>query len=170
MTRRINRMWSKCIWINAAMVISAKYTPIVMLAILVIAATGIATPMDSLRNIDWSVCASILSAMTIRVLHEPITRFVSRPRPFDEEPFQPLMAHEPGESFPSNHAAGGMALAFGAIHLAGVNTILLVLGLWLCSARIYCGLHHTSDVLVGASGGMAVGCMFAYVQWLLHLA
>lgn len=169
-TRRISDMWSRSIWLNAAMIVCAKYTPIMMLAILVIAASGIALQPDSLRNADWSVTASIVAAIAIRVLHEPITRLVSRPRPFDAEPFEPLLTHDSGDSFPSNHAAGAMALAFGSIHLSGVNVILVVLGLWLCIARIYCGLHHMSDVLAGASGGMAVGSVFAYLQWIFHLA
>lgn len=169
-TKKLTRLWTRWPWFNASMIALAKYTPVMMLAVLVLAAFRL-WPLEYLpQSATWSVASSMLSAIVIRCLHEPISRYVSRSRPFDTEPFEPLLAHDTGDSFPSNHSAGAMALAFGAVHLPGVCVLLLLMAIWLCFSRIYCGLHHTSDVLAGASGGMAVGVTFAYIQSLIHLA
>lgn len=162
-TRYMQMMWRKSHLINATMVIVAKYTPIFMLLTLVIASTGWLRVGSAPSHAPWNVASSIVSALVIRALHEPISRFVHRPRPFDSEPFQPLLRHDPGDSFPSNHAAGGFALAAGAQHLSGYFPILLCLAILLAISRIYCGLHHFSDVWIGALGGICVGLTIATI-------
>ncbi|GMA62285.1 phosphatase PAP2 family protein [Alicyclobacillus fastidiosus] len=162
-TRSLTEMWPKAPWLNAVMIVTAKYTPIVMLAVLVVAASDVIEVTTEVTAFT-SVAASIVAALVIRTLHEPVSRLTSRPRPFDTEPFEPLLAHDRGESFPSNHAAGAMALACGAIHLPGYNCILLTLAVGLCFSRIYCGLHHLSDVVVGAVGGTTCGIVCAFVS------
>ncbi|WAH35782.1 phosphatase PAP2 family protein [Alicyclobacillus dauci] len=169
-TREIHRLWRRLPWLNAAMVVVAKYTPVFMLAVLVVAATGILQTTQHYVVTFASVSSSIVAAVAIRLIHEPISRMTARPRPFDTEPFEPLLAHEQGESFPSNHAGGALALACGAIHLPFFREILLVMALCLCFSRIYCGLHHFSDVVVGAIGGTTVGLLCAGIQAGIHLS
>ncbi|EPZ48299.1 phosphatase PAP2 family protein [Alicyclobacillus acidoterrestris] len=163
-TRRLEKLWITTPWLNALMIIAAKYTPIVMLAILVIAAANI-VEVTTAEVSFVSVASSIVAALLIRALHEPVSRLTNRPRPFDTEPFEPLLEHERGESFPSNHAGGSMALACGALHLPFYPWLLLVLAILLCFSRIYCGLHHLSDVLVGALGGATCGVVCAFAGY-----
>ncbi|GLG00062.1 hypothetical protein Alches_01010 [Alicyclobacillus hesperidum subsp. aegles] len=165
----IEAKWGRSHAFDSTMMASAKYTPLIILMILVVASTGFAFPGLRITAV-LSVASAIVAAVTVRALHEPVSRLVSRPRPFDKEPWQPLLWHEPGDSFPSNHAAGGFALAIGAYHLGPYFPLLLGLAIWLAFARVYCGLHHISDVVVGAVGGSTAGIACAYLQCaLFHL-
>lgn len=164
-----SRFWNLSYTFNACMVIIAKYTPIIMLGILVIAASDVLPTTIPPQLSTWSVASSIISALLIRGLHEPVSRSTHRPRPFDTFVIAPLLQHEPGDSFPSNHAAGAFALALGAEHLPGYFPILLALAFLLAFSRFYCGLHHLSDVIVGAAGGAVAGDAIATLQVSLHL-
>lgn len=168
-TKQLSRIWPWSSWLNAVMIVTAKYTPITMLAVLVIASMNLfplgMSPMLSF----WSVASAIVAALVIRALHEPVSRMTARPRPFDTEPFEPLVRHDPGDSFPSNHAAGAFALAVGASHLPFFHIVLLVLAFALAISRIYCGLHHFTDVFAGAAGGTAVGMVVSHIQTMAHL-
>lgn len=168
-TKRVSQIWRVSSSLNAGMIITAKYTPIAMLSVLVIAAFGLISLDISPAQRFWSVASAIVSALVIRVLHEPVSRITARDRPFDTEPFEPLLDHDAGDSFPSNHAGGAFALAIGASHLPSFHVILLCLAIALSVSRIYCGLHHFSDVFTGALGGVTVGLVFADIQVILHL-
>jgi len=70
------------------------------------------------------------------------------PRPFMAGNFTPLLAHSPGNGFPSDHTLLGAAIAsvvwrfnrrFGAVLLATALTIGL--------SRVYVGVHHMADIL-----------------------
>jgi undecaprenyl-diphosphatase len=160
-TRQIERLWPKWTFVNVVMVVVAKYTPIAMLGLFVTAAADVIGGTSDERMTFLRAGSAIVAAVVIRLIHEPISRLLARPRPFDTEPFQPLLAHDPGDSFPSNHAGGAMALACGASGLSGYHTILLVMAICLCISRVYCGLHYMSDVVVGAAGGICVGLICA---------
>ncbi|MDI9260160.1 phosphatase PAP2 family protein [Alicyclobacillus sendaiensis] len=156
--------WGRSPAFDAAMMAAALYTPFVMLALIAIAASGWAEPARSEAPV-WAAAASVGAAVIVRAAHEPISRAARRPRPFEVEPMQALVAHEPGDSFPSNHAAGGFALAVGGWHLGDVAYVLLALAIWLSVARIYCGLHYPSDVVAGAASGAVVGYACSSLQW-----
>ncbi|MBF8377018.1 phosphatase PAP2 family protein [Alicyclobacillus mali] len=162
--RWCERLWGRSPAFDAAMMASALYTPFVMLALIAIAASGWLGQARSASSV-WAAAASVAAAVIVRVAHEPISRAARRPRPFEVEPIQTLVAHEPGESFPSNHAAGGFALALGGWHLGAVAYVMLALAIWLALARIYCGLHYPSDVIAGAASGAVVGYACSTLQW-----
>ncbi|AEJ42979.1 phosphatase PAP2 family protein [Alicyclobacillus acidocaldarius] len=162
--RWCERLWGRSPAFDAAMMASALYTPFVMLAIIAIAASGWLGQARSAAAF-WAAAASVAAAVMVRVAHEPISRAARRPRPFEVEPMRVLVEHEPGESFPSNHAAGGFALAVGGWHLGAVAYVMLALAIWLAVARIYCGLHYPSDVIAGAASGAAAGYVCSFLQW-----
>lgn len=161
------RLWGRYPALDAAMMASALYTPMVMLALLCIAAGGFAAPPHGTQA-AWAAGASVAAAVCVRVAHEPISRAARRPRPFEVEPIQPLVEHERGDSFPSNHAAGGFALAVGGWHLGLIAYLLLALAVWLAIARIYCALHYPSDVIVGAASGAVAGYACSSLAWAHH--
>ncbi|SIS78710.1 phosphatase PAP2 family protein [Alicyclobacillus vulcanalis] len=148
--------WGKHPTFDAGMRAVALYTPMVMLALIALAPLGWGGRAYSANPVR-AAAASVIAAVLVRIAHEPISRWVRRPRPFEVEPLQTLLEHEGGDSFPSNHAAGGFALAVGGWHLGHVAYLLLALAVWLAAARIYCGLHYPSDVIAGAMSGAVMG-------------
>jgi undecaprenyl-diphosphatase len=62
-----------------------------------------------------------------------------------------LIAHAPGQSFPSDHAtaAFGVALAVAAFLSLGWGVVLFVVALAIGFARIYDGIHYPLDIAGG---------------------
>ena len=93
------------------------------------------------------------------LLNQPIAHLVERPRPFRAHPGHThlLLARSHDTSFPSDHATGAFALAFGVwLYDRTMGTVLLVLAALLSFARVYAGTHYPADVVAGALIGMAV--------------
>lgn len=72
----------------------------------------------------------------------------SEPRPFQTHQVHQLIAHEPGQSFPSDHATAAFGVAFAVLmFLSRVwGVILAVAGLAIGFARVYDGLHYPGDI------------------------
>ncbi len=158
------RQWGRFAGIDAFFIVTAKWTPTMMLFVIVLSTLG---PIRLGPHAPL-ICAaiSIVSAVLARILNEPVSRSIARPRPFQESLVPPLLGHDEGDSFPSNHATGAFALAFGFLPLPGYFTVLLVLALLLAASRIYTGLHYLTDVLAGIVTGTAVSLL---VSALVHL-
>jgi len=108
------------------------------------------------------VLAALIAATATRALNELLGRLYFRQRPFIQEGFEPLLAHAPTSSFPSNHAACGFALAVAVwllVPAAGIPMLLLAAILAL--SRVYVGVHYPADVLLGAFIGSAVAWLTA---------
>jgi undecaprenyl-diphosphatase len=89
---------------------------------------------------------------------QPIAHLVGRARPYVDHPVNLLIARSPDPSFPSDHATGAFALAFGLwLYDRTLGTVLLVLAALLSLSRVYVGTHYPGDVLAGAllGAGMA---------------
>lgn len=86
-------------------------------------------------------------------------------RPFQDHRLHLLIAHDPGQSFPSDHATAAFACALAAFVLLSRwwGALLLVLAVGIAIARVAAGVHYPDDVLgsflvaaVGAAAGLAV--------------
>jgi membrane-associated phospholipid phosphatase len=89
---------------------------------------------------------------------QPLAHFVGRARPYVDHPVHLLIARSPDPSFPSDHATGAFALAFGMwLYDRTLGTVLLVLAALLSFSRVFVGTHYPGDVLAGAllGAGMA---------------
>ncbi|WP_217994666.1 phosphatase PAP2 family protein [Alicyclobacillus kakegawensis] len=146
-------LWRRWPALNAYMVVIALWTPIVMVCVIAAGALFLAPPAAHPRLAGFS---AIAAAVLARVMNEWVTRVFWRPRPFERLPFLPLLAHERGGSFPSNHATGAFALAVSMAGVPGVGLILFVLAVLLAISRVYVGLHYPTDVLAGALHGTFV--------------
>lgn len=74
-------------------------------------------------------------------------------RPFTTHPdLHPLVSHDPGQSFPSDHslAAFGIAFAVGMFFSWRWGAGLLVVASVIGFARVYVGVHYPGDVLGSA--------------------
>ncbi|QSO49121.1 phosphatase PAP2 family protein [Alicyclobacillus mengziensis] len=168
--------WGKSISLDAIFVALAQWTPIVMLSVIVLAATGFAWNSHISGSPFVPAVTSVVSAMFARLLNEPITRVSNRPRPFEQSLVPPLLRHDEGGSFPSNHATGAFALAFGFLQhtpypLTWYFFILVILAVLLALARVYTGLHYLTDVLAGSVNGMVVAVLVGALihRVLMHL-
>lgn len=84
-------------------------------------------------------------------------RFVRRKRPYDAHDVRRLIRPPTGSSFPSGHAAVGMAVMAIAADRARGRTaaaLLNVAGAYVAVSRVYVGVHYPSDVLGGAGLGL----------------
>jgi len=99
------------------------------------------------------------SAGVALLIAQPITHLVDRTRPYIDHPAHAHLlisrSHDP--SFPSDHATGAFALAFGIwLYDRTLGTVLLVLAAILAFSRVYVGTHYPGDVVGGAVLGIAV--------------
>jgi len=70
-------------------------------------------------------------------------------RPFQTHHVHLLLAHAPGQSFPSDHATAGFAIALATVAFLSrpVGSALFVLTAWIGFARVYAGIHYPGDIL-----------------------
>lgn len=105
-----------------------------------------------------AVLATAAAGLSL-LLNQPIAHLVDRARPYLAHPAHAhlLIARSHDPSFPSDHATGGFALAFGIwLYDRTLGTILLAIAAILSFARVYVGTHYPGDVVAGALIGMAV--------------
>ena len=90
-------------------------------------------------------------------------RFVHRARPYEADGVRRLIRPPAGSSFPSGHAAVGVAvmsmLAERSRGGAG-RRLLRGLAVYVPLSRIYVGVHYPTDVLGGAGLGLALGSLW----------
>jgi membrane-associated phospholipid phosphatase len=106
------------------------------------------------------------------LINQPIAHTVDRLRPYLAHPDHANLlisrSHDP--SFPSDHATGAFALAFGIwLYDRTLGTVLLVLGAVLAFARVYVGTHYPGDVVAGALIGVVVAAALFLVPATRHL-
>lgn len=93
------------------------------------------------------------------LINQPIAHAIDRLRPYAAHPGHAhlLISRSPDPSFPSDHATGAFALAFGVwLYDRTLGTILLIVASVLAFARVYVGTHYPGDVIAGAVIGIAV--------------
>ncbi len=107
-------------------------------------------------------CGAVLataSAGLALLLNQPIAHLVDRTRPYLAHPAHAhlLLSRSHDPSFPSDHATGAFALAFGIwLYDRTVGTVLMILAAALSFSRVYVGTHYPADVVAGALIGAAV--------------
>lgn len=143
--------------VDAAAVVFATWTPVWMLGFMAMAAAGIGLSGTWHVQAVRHAIAAVLAAIAVRMVNEPVTRRFARPRPFEELAVLPLVGHDRGGSFPSNHASGAFALAMAMAAVPVYGPILCLLAVLVSMARIYGGLHHVTDVVAGALHGALFG-------------
>lgn len=119
----------------------------------VLAATGrrrLAADVLGVGTVAWNVAQ--LSKTRVR-----------RQRPFETDGVRRLIRPPTGSSFPSGHAAVGVAMftMLADRSRGGLSRRLLQsLGAYVAFSRIYVGVHYPTDVLGGAGMGMALGALW----------
>ena len=108
---------------------------------------------------DPRLLRAVLVPAAACVLCTVLRKVLNRPRPFEQEGFEPIIdTHAKGESFPSRHAASAVVIALAAWYAApGMGTALTVVALLICAVRVLAGVHHLRDVAAGAALALLVG-------------
>jgi len=113
---------------------------------------------NRLERRNGAVLATASAGLAL-LLSQPIGHLVDRTRPFLAHPAHAHLlvsrSHDP--SFPSDHATGAFALAFGIwLYDRTLGAVFLVLAAIVAFARVYVGTHYPGDVVGGALLGIAV--------------
>jgi membrane-associated phospholipid phosphatase len=88
-----------------------------------------------------------------------IRKLINRKRPYEYMNITPLVSHKKGQSFPSRHTLSAMIIAFVTLNInITLGIILVALASVIGICRILAGVHHISDVLVGA-----IYALFIYI-------
>jgi undecaprenyl-diphosphatase len=136
------------------MVWIAKYSPIFMIAVIFLFGLYRGRFQSEFEMI-WSIPTCIVAGGISRVWSGVLGYLIPRTRPFATYGSVPLIDHTPNESFPSNHAAGGFALAISFYHFEPrFGTVFLLWATCLAISRIFVRLHYFSDVVSGALIGV----------------
>lgn len=88
---------------------------------------------------------------------------VRRERPYLADGVRRLIAPPAGSSFPSGHAAVGMAVLTvigDRSPIRAAAPCLRAVGGYVALSRVYVGVHYPSDVIGGAGLGLALGAMW----------
>jgi undecaprenyl-diphosphatase len=129
-------------------------------AMVVLVALTFLVPWAHLRwqRRDGAVLGTVSAGLALLV-NQPITHLVDRPRPYLAHPAHShlLIARSADPSFPSDHATGAFALAFGVwLYDRAIGSALLVVAGVLSFSRVYVGTHYPGDVVAGALIGVAM--------------
>ena len=123
---------------------------------------GIATAfaVSGRRRIAADVLGVGVTAWNVAQLSK--TR-VRRQRPYEADGVRRLIRKPTGSSFPSGHAAVGVAMfTMLADRSRGgpSRRVLQGIGAYVALSRVYVGVHYPTDVLGGAGMGLALGALW----------
>ena len=86
------------------------------------------------------------------------------PRPYEALEISPLINKDTkGKSFPSRHVFSAVMIAMTYLFFfpySWCGSCLLILGVILAILRVVSGVHHVSDVIVGAVWGILAGVLY----------
>lgn len=155
----INGFAGQWVWLDKAMILIAKYGPLLFGLYLI----GLWFSGDSNKDIEQNrrrALSALFAALLALGVNQLIGGLWFRDRPYVHNPVHRLLPASPDPSFPSDHAAGAFSIA-GAVacgrSLGGA--LLTVLAAILAVSRVYVGLHYPSDIL----GGMAIGLLSSWL-------
>ncbi len=136
------------------MIIMTKFGVVLLVMYAVLLCFRGSTPEQLYKNRITSVVA-VLAAILALVFNGVIGEFIYRNRPFIDCTVNLLVYHDATNSFPSNHAAGSLAMAM-VIYFRRYwgGRFMMALALLICFSRVFVGVHYPLDVLAGIVVGI----------------
>ncbi len=155
----INGLAGRSSALDALMIASAKYLPFIFALVLVALWLS-----RRFRNQRGAFLAGV-SALAALGLGQLIGKAFPRPRPYLSHTVNQLIPRSLDNSFPSDHAILGFAVAVMVWRYnRRVGTALLVLATLLALARVFVGAHYPGDVLGGAVLGTLTSVAVDYLS------
>lgn len=152
--RKINGLAGHHRLLDDLMVFSAKYVIYLVFLVLVLVSLPFLRRREW-RPLLWAGGALVLSFVLGRVA----TLVHPEQRPFTTHPaLRVLTPHDPGTSFPSDHATAAFAIAFALLAFLSRRwgAVVAAAAVLIGFARVYDGIHYPGDIL-GAVLVAAVG-------------
>ncbi|WP_168200680.1 phosphatase PAP2 family protein [Allokutzneria sp. NRRL B-24872] len=116
------------------------------------------------RTTNLWMAGQVGAALLLGFLVNRVLRMMAfHERPFQTRPVTQLVQHEPGVSFPSNHATAAItvALVVGIFVSALWGWLLALPALLVAFSRVFVGVHWPSDIIMGG----IVGIVATLVVW-----
>lgn len=144
--RLVNNLANKNVILDKTMIFFSKDVPYVFMAItLILFITGITRKNFEYRKIAFS---TIIVTIINLILNAIIGGIYYVDRPFVHNKVNLLFPHIKDASFPSDHAAGTMSIAFGIQRYNKLfSRMLTVISIIVGFSRVYVGHHYPMDVI-----------------------
>lgn len=155
--------WADHSWLlDHLMIFFAKY--LIFGAFLLAAVCGLLL----LRQRQWRPIGYLAATLVVSfVLLQVAGHVYTDKRPFETEHVHQLVAHGPGNAFPSDHTTAAAAIAFGLLFFTRfrkTGLLTLVLACLIGFARIFVGIHWPLDIagglLTSLVGAALVGVVY----------
>lgn len=149
----INSLAGHVGWLDAIVAIFSTYGPLLFGAYL-LALWFAGKTLEEKRENRKQALYGVASLFLALGVNHVLGLLWFRSRPYVDHAVQRLVSVTSEASFPSNHAAGSMAIAASLwCGFSRSGKLFLVLAVLMALSRVYAGVHYPSDVL----GGMTIG-------------
>lgn len=119
---------------------------------------------DRIANLWLTGQAAVALGLSF-VVNRVLRALAFHERPFQTRHVNQLVQHDPGVSFPSNHATAALTFAFviGLLISRRWGWILFVPALLVAISRVFVGVHWPSDVIWGGIVGLTMTFLVALI-------
>ena len=156
---------------DGAMVLTVTYSEPIFVGVVLLWAL-VALARRSAGELTGAATALLASGLAL-LINLAISELWFRPRPFAAHPATVtlLVRHSADASFPSDHAAAGMAIAsvLLAFHRR-IGALCIAFAVFMALARVYAGEHYPGDVGAGLAIGLAAAVALLRLHGLLRPA
>lgn len=168
--RLCNNLAGSRAWLDLAMVLLARYAPLLFVATLIWLWLAPGSEQGKFQD-RLAVGRALAAAGPALALGHIIGWAFPRPRPFQDHMVRLLIARSSDPSFPSDHALAAFAIAAALVSTHPRTSMgLFGLGTLLAIARVFVGTHYPMDVLGGAILGGAIGGLIRTADvWLVPI-